>query len=107
MSLEATDKAAQAVAVAQRVTLKMIEEEIAQQWFTTADRCIPERATLAALKPLQTMTICFLVMKNGYVVVGKSAPASPENFDETLGRQFAREDAIRQIWPLMGYELRS
>jgi hypothetical protein len=55
---------------------------------------------------LDLMTLCFLTMKNGFVVVGKSAPASPENFDEEKGKTFAREDAIRQLWPLMGFSLR-
>jgi len=52
------------------------------------------------------MTIAVVVMKNGYVVLGKSAPADPDNFNQELGEKFAREDAIRQIWPLMGFALR-
>lgn len=45
-------------------------------------------------------------MQNGFTVIGKSAPASPENFNAELGRQFAYDDAVRQLWPLMGYALR-
>jgi len=45
-------------------------------------------------------------MENGYAVVGKSAPADAENFDEDLGKKFAKEDAIRQLWALEGYALR-
>lgn len=52
------------------------------------------------------MTIAVVIMRNGYVVLGKSAPADPENFNLELGQKFAREDAVRQIWPLMGYALR-
>jgi hypothetical protein len=52
------------------------------------------------------MTICVMKMQNGYAVVGKSAPADVENFDEDLGRKFAREDCIRQLWALEGYALR-
>ncbi len=55
---------------------------------------------------LPTMTICVMRLKNGFVLVGKSAPADPENFDQDLGRQFAQEDCIRQLWPLGGYALR-
>lgn len=61
---------------------------------------------VAVNSPLDGLTICLLVMRNGFVVVGKSAPASPENFDEAKGKTFAREDAIRQLWPLMGFSLR-
>jgi hypothetical protein len=56
--------------------------------------------------PLDLLTICILVLANGFIVIGKSAPASPENFDEEKGKTFAREDAIRQLWPLMGFALR-
>jgi hypothetical protein len=52
------------------------------------------------------MTICVLTMVNGFAVVGKSAPADPENFNLELGQKFAREDAIRQLWQLEGYALR-
>jgi len=54
----------------------------------------------------QHMTICVLVLDNGFAVVGKSAPADPENYDEELGKRFAQEDAIRQLWPLEAYVLR-
>jgi hypothetical protein len=52
------------------------------------------------------MTICVMVMQNGYAVVGKSAPADAGNFDADLGIKFAREDCIRQLWALEGYALR-
>ncbi len=32
---------------------------------------------------------------------------SAANFDAELGRKLARQKAIDQIWPLMGYELRT
>jgi hypothetical protein len=56
---------------------------------------------------LGLLTFCVLVMRNGFTVVGKSACASPENFDAELGKKIARQDAISQCWALMGYELRS
>lgn len=52
------------------------------------------------------MTICVLTTENGFALVGKSAPADPDNFDVDLGKKFAREDAIRQMWPLEAYLLR-
>ncbi len=45
-------------------------------------------------------------MQNGFTVIGKSAPASPENFDPEKGKRFAYEDAVKQLWPLEGYALR-
>jgi hypothetical protein len=53
-----------------------------------------------------TTTVCCLILRNGFTVIGESACASPENFDAELGRKIALEDAKRKIWPLMGYALR-
>lgn len=53
-----------------------------------------------------TVTVCALTLRNGYVVIGKSAAASPENFDPAIGRRIAFDDARNQIWALEGYLLR-
>lgn len=58
-------------------------------------------------KALECLTICVLTLKNGFTIVGKSACASPENYDAELGHKIAREDARKQIWALEGYLLRS
>ena len=52
------------------------------------------------------LTICVLVLENGFSLVGKSAPADPDNFNAELGKKFAKEDAVRQMWPLEAYALR-
>jgi len=57
--------------------------------------------------PGTTLTVCALTLANGYQVVGESACASPENFDASLGRKIARENARNKIWALEGYRLRS
>lgn len=56
--------------------------------------------------PLGLLTFCVLVLKNGFTVTGESACASPENFDAELGRKLARANAVKKIWPLMGYALK-
>lgn len=104
MSLQESDKAAASVAIAPRISLKNIEDAIIARYDLTADKAIGADAPTIA--PLKLLSICILVMKNGFTVVGKSAPASPENFNAELGRKFAYEDAIRQLWPLMGFSLR-
>ena len=53
--------------------------------------------------PDSTLTICLLYMKNGYVVIGKSACVDASKFNEALGEKYAYEDAINQLWPLEGY----
>jgi len=56
--------------------------------------------------PLQLLTFCVLVLRNGFTVIGHSACASPENFNKEIGERIARENAERQIWPLLGFRLR-
>ena len=56
--------------------------------------------------PGTTVTVCALTLKNGYIVVGKSAAASAENFDQEIGQRIAYDDARNQIWALEGYLLR-
>lgn len=58
------------------------------------------------LAPLDLLTFCVLVMRNGYTVTGESACASPENFDAEIGRKIARQNAVNKVWSLMGYALR-
>lgn len=53
-----------------------------------------------------TLTVCALTLRNGYIVTGESAAASPENFDQAIGRKIARENARNKIWALEGYLLR-
>lgn len=53
------------------------------------------------------LTVCVLVLKNGFTVVGESACASPENFNEELGRKIARDNARNKIWVFEGYALRN
>ena len=50
-------------------------------------------------------TLCMLVLENGFTINGTSACVDAANFDINLGRRYAHEDAIRQIWPLEGYLL--
>jgi hypothetical protein len=56
--------------------------------------------------PGTTLTICALKLRNGFIVTGESAAASPENYDEAIGRKIARDNARQKIWSLEGYLLR-
>jgi len=95
MSMEEGDKLAQSVQKEghPRVTLGELESKVkSEQYFSP---------TFAP-----HVTMCALELENGYVLQGMSAPADPANFDATVGRKFAREDALRKLWPLEGYLLR-
>lgn len=106
-ALNATEAYSAARATHPRVSLEEMKAKIACEHYFTAGQAV------AALQqptnpnsPLDILTICILVMQNGFTVIGKSAPASPENFDPVKGQLFAYEDAIKQLWPLEGYALR-
>ena len=109
MSLEETDRASQAVQkTPNRVSLDHIKSEIGSEYYFTVGEAIAA-LRLADVQPPahRVMTVCVVTMKNGFILIGKSAPADPENFNLELGRKFAYEDAVRQIWPLEAYLLRS
>ena len=102
---------------APRITPEDIEANIYAEVYFTAEHGIEgavAKMELHARHPrgehvgnLRLLTFCVLVLKNGFIVTGESACASPENFDAEIGRKVARENAINKIWPLMGYELRT
>jgi len=56
--------------------------------------------------PETQLTVCCLALKNGFTVTGESACASPENFNEEIGRKIAYENARNKIWMLEGYLLK-
>jgi hypothetical protein len=103
-------------AEAPRVTPAEIEAEIASEhYFTAADGAYQAgrgsdytEIEWAAIKgPLGLLTFCVLLLRNGCKVVGiNHGPVDPANFDAEHGRRDAREDAIRQVWPLLGFRLR-
>ncbi|MDE1545947.1 Gp49 family protein [Dechloromonas agitata] len=94
---------------APRITPAAIEANIEREhYINVGDACIhPVRPEGAGLYPEDLLTICVIVLKNGFTVTGESACASPENFDDEIGRKIARQNAVAKVWPLMGYELRS
>jgi hypothetical protein len=99
-------------ATAPRLTPAHIDEQISSEFFFTAGdgvRGASEMGTSPAGKAdaLNRFMICVLVLRNGFVVMGESAPASPENFNAEIGRKIARDKAREKIWPLEGYALRT
>jgi hypothetical protein len=96
-----------ATARAPRVTLASMERKIIEKYFFLGTDAIEAKTNNSDTEhPLARLTICMLVLENGFVVMGKSAPASAANYREDLGQLFAYEDAIKQLWPLEGYLLR-
>lgn len=90
---EAPEAPAPATEAPQTVTLEQIEAKIVREDYIQDSNG-------------GTLTICVLTLANGFDVVGTSGCADPARFDAELGRKYAREDAIKKIWPLEGYLLR-
>ena len=101
---------------APRVTPDDIEANITGEvYFTAADgyRNSPcydpnghAHEPLPAPAPLELLTFCVLVLRNGFTVTGESYCADAERFDAETGRNEARKDAINKAWPLMVYALK-
>lgn len=92
---------------APRVTPADIEANIASEHYFTAAEGARKVRGLYPLTPLELLTFCVLVLRNGFTVTGESACASPENFDAEIGRKIARQNAVAKVWPLMGYALKN
>jgi hypothetical protein len=94
-----------------RVTPAVLQAEIvSEHYFTAAEGCAGACNMNVRpdgwVTPLNLLTFCVLVLRNGFTVIGHSACASPENYNKEIGERIARENAERQIWPLLGFRLR-
>lgn len=105
-----------------RITAADVQANIvAEYYFTAADGYCgaevlkPDFMALAegerTIEPpveLESVTICVLVLRNGTRVVGVNyGSIDLSAHDEQRGRDEARLNAAMQIFPMMGYELRS
>lgn len=97
------------------MTDKAIEQEIQAKGLTAP------RVTLDALKANiahteivkhvstsgQVLRWAVLITVNGFAVTGRpSASASSENDNAEIGEKIAIDNATKELWPLMGYELK-
>lgn len=77
---------------APRVTMEEVNAQIMGETYTVL--------------PSGRVTVCELTLKNGFTVRGESAVVFIENNVPQTGREIARKNAVDQIWPLLGYQLR-
>lgn len=107
---------------ATHITPADIEANIASEHYFTAAQgdakavedaafhggALTAAASRATPDALRLLTFCVLVLRNGTKVVGVNYGAiDPARHDPEMGRTEALKAAIEQIWPLMGYELRT
>lgn len=91
-----------------RVTLADVEEAILHEHYFTAREGAEGASGGGGVyhESLGLLTICVLVLRNGFMVTGESACASPEIYDPEIGRKVARLKATQKVWMLLGYALR-
>lgn len=107
MSLKDDDRAAQASAKGPRVSLADIEAQIEQRFVINGgDLSAIHPMSLSASESMKRLTLAIVVLKNGFVFIGSSAAASPENYNRELAERLSYEWALRQIWSMMGFNLR-
>lgn len=76
---------------APRVTLADINAAIVGETYTV----LPNGRT----------TVCQLTLDNGFTVEGLSACVSIENFNAEIGNKIARDNAVNELWKLLGFRL--
>lgn len=93
-----------------RVTQEDIINAIQSEHYFTAEDGV-NGSTIFIIKEipeeLKYLTFCVLVLKNGFTVVGQSACAHPDNYNQDIGDRIAKENAVKQVRSYLGYELRS
>ena len=104
--------------VAPRITPADIEAQIVAEYFFTAAHGVlgaKTRGELIVSNPgevsgpgAEMLTFCVLQLRNGTRIVGTNYGAiDPARHSAERGLADARAQAVEQIWPLMGYELRN
>lgn len=99
-----TPGAKRASAPGASVTLEHIEGCIVAEYYSNGFDAF--KGFLADKHELKRLTLCVLVLKNGFTVTGESACVDMANFDADIGRNMARANAVNKIWQLEGYLLK-
>lgn len=53
----------------------------------------------------ETVTMCHIVLDNGYSVRGESACVNPANYNKKIGEKLSADNAFDKLWPLYGFLL--
>ena len=94
-------------AIKPRVTVCDVEDAILGEYYMNPSDLFTDEGDSRIRTGLSCLTICVLVLKNGFTVTGESACADPDNFDFEIGARIARKNAIDKIWPLLGFQLKT
>lgn len=93
-----------------------LQDAIANEIYFTAGKAIDAMGSLhvstkkidvSNKDALDRFTICLLVLKTGFVIIGTNACVNGLIWDESFGRNAARDDATKKLWEFLGFELKS
>lgn len=90
------------------VNKKSIEAKIKSVYYLNAGSALAmmDKIDEADKANLSLVTICIIILENGFKVEGVSACVDPANYNEQIGRECAYENAFEKIWEIEGYLLR-
>jgi Phage protein (N4 Gp49/phage Sf6 gene 66) family len=91
------------------LTEKDVETQIVSEFSISAFDAFSKQpnVTDVAERALRCTTICVLILRNGFPIVGSSSCAAPENYDHTTGLAEAKADAMVKLWLCEEYSLRN
>lgn len=78
-----------------------IDKDVDFEIFHREEQTAFDQANI--VERLNCITICLMVMRNGFVHVGKSGYLRTEDYDAQVGRNMAYDDAFRHAWAAEGY----
>lgn len=105
MTKEVTEHELKTRSVALRITEKMLDDNIAAINYLNVGEAIASTGGPDHDRH-HCLTVCTIILKNGFVVTGESCCVNRENYNQDIGQRIALANAREKIWPLMGYELR-
>lgn len=95
-----------------KVLIEEVKANIRHTFYFTAEDGIVGNYDIDGLRgmdqdSLSRFTICVLVLQNGFVIIGTNACVNKETWNRMDGQKYAYENALNQVWLLMGYELKT
>lgn len=91
------------------VTASSIKNKIRGIYFINAGAAVKAGNggyTDQDLEELNLVTICIIILENGFKVEGTSACVDPKIYNEAIGQQEAYKAAFDKIWEKEGYLLK-
>ncbi|MET6262577.1 Gp49 family protein [Klebsiella variicola] len=91
------------------VTKASIEAKIRNVYYINAGAAVQasdQGYNERDLEELNLVTICIIILENGFKVEGTSACVDPSRYNEAIGQEEAYKNAFDKIWEKEGYLLK-